>query len=124
VKRQRWPARSAARGWTSAASSWKPAYQPSASSGGTPAGAPPSSIAKRKRSPLALLRQAGDDAGDDDVLALEGGRQRIGEPQLCLPARRCEACGERADDADERNGAPRERARCERARCEHGHLDR
>ena len=59
-----------------------------------------------------LLRQAGDDAGDDDVAPLDRGRQRLGEAQRRLPPGRREA-GQRAgrDHHEERRdaGAPRAR---------------
>ena len=64
-----------------------------------------------------LLRQAGDDAGDDDVLAFELGRQHLGQAHCRLPSRRREAEPGRGGDRDERaeDAAAPGRARDERA---------
>ena len=59
-----------------------------------------------------MLRQAGDDAGDDEVAALERGRQRLGQAQRRLPPASAKpASARRAADDDRANGATRGAAR-------------
>ena len=73
----------------------------------------------------ALLRQAGDDTGDDEIAALERRRQRFGRAQRRLPARRREAARQRCGDGDD-EGPSRESDRHEHERrCRgNGDIDR